>query len=376
LRTDVNDILQMHGWDSTVPLEETLTALDTLIRSGRVRYVGVSNWSAWHVMKALRISDRDGLPRFMCQLIYYSLQAREAEYELVPVALDQGLGILAWSPLAGALLTGKWRRGAPSPEGVQTHAEMAGSPDLRRRAGLGTIDVLVDIAEKQGCGVPQIALAYLLEEPGVASLIIGARRQTQLIEDLPAADLPDSRLADADGRGAARRARRRMAGGGPPLGRIAVNLYRASDSPLLALRSLFLASMHPRIEEVGMKKIVFALATAFVLLVPAGIASAGQNDVIREGSCGNASDWKLKVSPDDAGLEVEFEVDQNVSGDRWRVKIRQDGDLAFRGTRTTLGASGSFTVRIVENDTAGSDVFRARARNLSTDEVCVGSATF
>jgi hypothetical protein len=135
--------------------------------------------------------------------------------------------------------------------------------------------------------------------------------------------------------------------------------------------------MHPRIEEVGMKKgLVFALGTAFVLLVPAGIASAGQNDVIREGSCGNATDWKLKVSPDDAGLEVEFEVDQNVSGDRWRVKIRHDGDLAFLGTRTTRGASGSFTVRIVENDTAGSDVFRARARNLSTDEVCVGSATF
>ena len=124
------------------------------------------------------------------------------------------------------------------------------------------------------------------------------------------------------------------------------------------------------------KGIVFALVAAFVLLVPAGIAAAGQNDVIREGSCGNASDWKVKVSPENGRLEVEFEVDQNVSGDRWRVRIRHDGDLAFRGTRTTHGASGSFTVRIVENDTAGSDVFRARARNLSTDEVCAGSATF
>jgi hypothetical protein len=122
--------------------------------------------------------------------------------------------------------------------------------------------------------------------------------------------------------------------------------------------------------------IAFALVTAFVLMVPAGIASAGQNDVIREGSCGDASDWKLKVSPEDGRLEVEFEVDQNVSGDSWRVRIRHDGDLAFRGNRTTRGASGSFEVRIVENNAAGSDVFRARARNLSTDEVCVGSATF
>jgi hypothetical protein len=124
------------------------------------------------------------------------------------------------------------------------------------------------------------------------------------------------------------------------------------------------------------KGIVFVLVTALVFLVPAGFASAGQNDVIRRGSCSDASDWKLKVSPDNGRLEVEFEVDQNVSGDRWRVKIRHDGDLAFRGTRTTLGASGSFTVRIVEHDTAGSDVFSARARNLSTDEVCVGRATF
>jgi hypothetical protein len=124
------------------------------------------------------------------------------------------------------------------------------------------------------------------------------------------------------------------------------------------------------------KGIAFAVVTAFALVVPAAVASAGQNDVIERGSCSNSSDWKLKVSPEDGNLEVEFEVDQNVSGDRWRVKIRHDGDLAFRGTRTTRGASGSFEVRIVENDTAGSDAFRARARNLSTDEVCVGSATF
>ena len=124
------------------------------------------------------------------------------------------------------------------------------------------------------------------------------------------------------------------------------------------------------------KRIAFALVTAFVLLVPAGIASAGQNDVIREGSCSDSSDWKLKVSPEDGRLEVEFEVDQNVTGDRWRVRIRHDGDLVFRGTRTTRGASGSFEVRIVEDNNAGVDNFRAKARNLSTDEVCVGRASF
>jgi hypothetical protein len=124
------------------------------------------------------------------------------------------------------------------------------------------------------------------------------------------------------------------------------------------------------------KRIAFALVTAFVLLVPAGVASAGQNDVIRRGSCSDSSDWKLKVSPEDGRLEVEFEVDQNVSGDRWRVRIRHDGDLAFRGTRTTRGASGSFEVRIVEDDNAGVDNFRAKARNPSTDEVCIGRASF
>ena len=111
------------------------------------------------------------------------------------------------------------------------------------------------------------------------------------------------------------------------------------------------------------------------MTIPATTALAGGNDVIREGSCAGRSDWKLKLSPEDGGIEVEFEVDQNVSGDRWRVKIRHDGDLAFRGTRTTRGASGSFEVRTVEPNRSGSDAFRARARNLSTGEVCVGRAS-
>jgi len=124
------------------------------------------------------------------------------------------------------------------------------------------------------------------------------------------------------------------------------------------------------------KAIMLALATSLALAVPAGVAVAGDRDVIQEGRCGASSDWKLKLSPEDGRIEVEFEVDQNVSGDRWRVKIRHDGDRVFRGTRTTGGASGSFEVRIIEDDRAGADTFRARARNLSTDEVCRGSATF
>jgi hypothetical protein len=123
------------------------------------------------------------------------------------------------------------------------------------------------------------------------------------------------------------------------------------------------------------KAVAVWLVALFVLALPA-VASAGDRDVIREGPCSGRSDWKLKLSPEDGRIEVEFEVDQNVVGDEWRVRIRHDGEIAFRGTRTTRGASGSFELRIVEPNNAGADGFRARARNLSTDEVCAGSASF
>jgi aryl-alcohol dehydrogenase-like predicted oxidoreductase len=189
LKTDRIDILQMHGWDGTVPLEETLSALDTLIASGKVGHVGVSNWSAWHLMKALGVSDRNGLPRFVCQQIYYSLQAREAEYELVPVALDQGVGILVWSPLGGALLTGRWRRGAPPPEGTRRMLGWPDPPIYDEEKLWATIDVLIEVADARGRGVPQVALAYLLHKPGVAALVLGARTDAQLAQNLPAAEL-------------------------------------------------------------------------------------------------------------------------------------------------------------------------------------------
>ena len=123
------------------------------------------------------------------------------------------------------------------------------------------------------------------------------------------------------------------------------------------------------------KAVAVSLVALFVLAVPA-VASAGDRDVIREGPCSGRSDWKLKLSPEDGRIEVEFEVDQNVVGDEWRVRIRHDGEIAFRGTRTTRGASGSFELRIVEPNSVGADSFRARARSISTDEVCAGSASF
>ena len=121
--------------------------------------------------------------------------------------------------------------------------------------------------------------------------------------------------------------------------------------------------------------VVMATALSFAAF-GTGVAGAGQNDVIERGPCSDSSDWKLKVSPDNGRLQVEFEVDQNVSGDRWRVRIRHGDSVAFRGIKRTVGASGSFTVEIREGDGSGTDVFRAKARNLSTDELCVGSASF
>ena len=189
LRTDRIDLLQMHGWDGITALDETLAALDQLVASGKVRAVGVSNWSAWHLMKALAIAEREAWPRFVSQQIYYSLQAREAEHELVPLSLDQGIGLLVWSPLAGALLTGRWRRGAPSPGGTRRTLGWPDPPIYDEERLWRTIDVLVDIASTRDVSVPRIALAYLLHKPGVTSLVIGARTDAQLLENLPSPEL-------------------------------------------------------------------------------------------------------------------------------------------------------------------------------------------
>jgi aryl-alcohol dehydrogenase-like predicted oxidoreductase len=188
LRTDHIDLYQVHEWDGQTPLEETLDALDGLVRAGKVRYIGCSNYAAWQLVKALGISDRLHLQRFVSQQIYYSLQAREAEYELVPAALDQGLGILVWSPLAGGLLSGKYRRDAQPQEG--RHLTDWDEPPVRDADQLhDSVDALVEIGEGHGVSAARVALAYTLGRPGVTSLVIGARREEQLLDNLAAAEL-------------------------------------------------------------------------------------------------------------------------------------------------------------------------------------------
>jgi aryl-alcohol dehydrogenase-like predicted oxidoreductase len=195
LGTDHIDLYQVHEWDGQTPLEETLQALDLLVQSGKVRYVGASNYAAWQLMKALGTADRTGLPRFVSQQIYYSLQAREAEYELIPLAVDQGLGVLIWSPLAGGLLSGKYRRNTEPPAGSRQLTEW-GEPPVYDREGLHDIvEVLVGIGEQRGVSAAQVALAYMLGKPAVTTLVIGARTSEQLADNLAAADL---RLTDAE----------------------------------------------------------------------------------------------------------------------------------------------------------------------------------
>ncbi|MEN3360072.1 MAG: hypothetical protein V7637_4054 [Mycobacteriales bacterium] len=189
LGTDHIDLYQVHEWDGVTPLEETLAALDSLVRSGKVRYVGASNYAGWQLLKALGTADRTGLPRFVSQQIYYSLQARDAEYELIPAAVDQGLGVLVWSPLAGGLLSGKYRRDR-QPSGDSRQLSDWNEPPVYDRDKLyDTVDVLVEIGAAHGVSAAQVALAYLLGRPAVTSLVIGARTHEQLADNLAAADL-------------------------------------------------------------------------------------------------------------------------------------------------------------------------------------------
>ena len=188
LATDYIDLYQVHEWDGLTPLEETLEALDTLVKSGKVRYVGSSNYSGWQLMKALGISERLGLQRYISQQIHYTLQAREAEYELVPLAVDQGCSILVWSPLAGGLLSGKYRRDRDASEG--RHVAGWDEPPVYDTDKLyDTVDVLVEIADGRGVSAARVALAWLLGRPGVASVIVGARTDEQLADNLKAAEL-------------------------------------------------------------------------------------------------------------------------------------------------------------------------------------------
>jgi aryl-alcohol dehydrogenase-like predicted oxidoreductase len=190
LGTDYIDLYHVHEWDGQTSLEETMSALDSLVKAGKVRYLAASNYAGWQLMKALAVADSRGLERFAAQQVYYSLEARDAEYELVPLAVDQGLGILVWSPLAGGLLSGKYRRDV-SPEG-QTR-QLSGTwnePPVRDQDKLyDTIEVLVDVAGAHRASPAQVALAWLLGRPAVTTVIIGARTDEQLRDNLGGAGL-------------------------------------------------------------------------------------------------------------------------------------------------------------------------------------------
>ena len=190
LGTEHIDIYHVHEWDGQTPVEETLSALDSLVQSGKVRYLAASNYSGWQLMKALAAADARGYQRFVAEQIYYSLEARDSEYELIPLALDQGLGVLVWSPLAGGLLSGKFRRDAEQPENSRHLSEEWNEPPVRNEDRLyDTIEVLIDIAKAHGVSAAQVALAWLLSRPGVTSVIVGARTDDQLADNLASADL-------------------------------------------------------------------------------------------------------------------------------------------------------------------------------------------
>jgi aryl-alcohol dehydrogenase-like predicted oxidoreductase len=190
LGIDHIDLYHMHEWDGQTPVEETLGALDDLVRSGKVRYVACSNFAAWQMMKALGIAVARGLPQFASTQVYYSLLERSVEREVVPACIDQGVGILVWSPLAGGLLSGSYRRGVDAPPGSRhLNPDWPEPPVHDWEVLYDTIEVLFEIAHGHGVTPAQVALAWLLSRPGITSLVIGARSEEQLAGNLKAADL-------------------------------------------------------------------------------------------------------------------------------------------------------------------------------------------
>lgn len=188
LQTDRIDLFQLHAFDGMTPLEETLRALDDLVRAGKIRYIGCSNYSGWHLMKAIAIADRYGLARFVAHQAYYSLVGRDYEWELMPLAVDQGVGTVVWSPLGWGRLTGKIRRGVPLPEGSRLtfEATREGGPQVPEELLFRVVDALDEVAAETGKTVPQVALNWLLQRPTVSTIILGARNEAQLRDNLGA----------------------------------------------------------------------------------------------------------------------------------------------------------------------------------------------
>jgi aryl-alcohol dehydrogenase-like predicted oxidoreductase len=186
LGTDYVDLFQLHGFDAQTPVEEVLSTLDDLVRAGKIRYIGVSNFSGWHLMKSLAMSDRYGYARYVANQTYYSLVGRQYEWELMPLGLDQGVGAVVWSPLGWGRLTGKIRRGAKLPEVSRLHTTAAQGPQMTDEYLYKVVDALDAVATETGKSVPQIALNWLLQRPTVSTVIVGARDEKQLKENLGA----------------------------------------------------------------------------------------------------------------------------------------------------------------------------------------------
>ena len=186
LGTDYIDLFQLHAFDAMTPLEETLGTLDDLVKSGKIRYVGCSNFSGWHLMKSLAVSEKYGLARYVAHQAYYSLIGRDYEWELMPLGLDQGVGAMVWSPLGWGRLTGKIRRGQPLPENSRLHTTADSGPPVSDEYVYGVVDALDAVAAEVEKTVPQVALNWLLRRPTVSSVIIGARNEEQLRQNLGA----------------------------------------------------------------------------------------------------------------------------------------------------------------------------------------------
>jgi aryl-alcohol dehydrogenase-like predicted oxidoreductase len=188
LGTDHIDLYQLHGFDAVTPVEEVLQTLDELVRTGKIRYVGCSNFSGWHLMKSLAVSDRYGLCRYVAHQAYYSLVGRDYEWELMPLALDQKVGAVVWSPLGWGRLTGKIRRGQPLPDTSRLQSQVArnAGPPVPEEHLYRVVDAIDEVVRETGKTVPQIAINWLLRRPSVSTVIIGARNEEQLRQNLSA----------------------------------------------------------------------------------------------------------------------------------------------------------------------------------------------
>ncbi|MDM0020094.1 aldo/keto reductase [Variovorax saccharolyticus] len=186
LGTDTIDLLQLHAFDAMTPVEQVLRSLDDLVRAGKVRYIGASNFSGWQLMKSLAAADRLGLSPYVANQTYYSLVGRDYEWELMPLGLDQGVGAIVWSPLGWGRLTGKIRRGQPLPAGSRLHETAGFAPPVEDERLYRVVDAMDQVAEETGRTLPQIALNWLLRRPTVASVLIGARDEAQLKQNLGA----------------------------------------------------------------------------------------------------------------------------------------------------------------------------------------------